>query len=1192
MSIWKSPIFYFGVLLILAVGAALAAPFVVNWNQYRDNLELYGRKISGRDVAINGPISARLYPWPKLVMQDVSIGNPKGFDAAPVLNTKSVEVELSLAGLFGGEIRVESVSLDGPVVNLTRQSNGQGNWNFVPDQALRNSKLLDQVKLDQIKISDGVFYFKDQARDSSAKITNIDAVLSANALEGPWRLRGRAMQNEVPLDITLNTSEAKSDEPLKFNFKLSPTDGSLPALSFDGEQSQEIVRGKLALDPVVMEDGKGSLQRYFDSLHVQADVEASFKNLALQNIHIVPADPKDSSTLIDGSAEIAYENGVQAKINLNSPRLDLDHLMGAESLRVWRAGGLMAQLNALLGDFPEKFNLNANLDIAKLSAAGETVENVHLVASGEQNALRILDLKANLPGRSRLKFDGVIFPAETDAELGGNLAFESNDTRAFISWLWPEGKVGLNKIWSGSRGRLKSQSEVTWSGKRFAFQNLKYELDGELGSADLGVRLEKLPAVDLKLHASTIDFDQYFGDKFKFDASMLPALQSDSGFEKSLAIDAVKVRLNGVDAQNISVDFASSLSGFEVKKFEVGSIEGAHVVGQGLVLQNPEGPNGDLKLNLTAENPRGVLKLLGAMPQEANPTWAQVLGVTNLDASLSVRPGPAVPIVTYQVNGKTGSIGLNAVGDVKDVSDATILGVSAELNAEEGSDLLKLFGVHAAGKSGQTGKLIVTATGSPQVGFKAAINGELLNSKIEYEGNVDFANPIPSLKGQVAIAAPDASTLGVALGVPTAGALQAPLQFSAYITPQEQGLEFEKFALKLGEENITGQFKILPDGGISADLALPRLDFKSLLATSFLPWNGKSPRFDSAFADFNKSTPKSEIWLHPDSLHMGLGADLKETVLGLSLGPRARNVSLASRGADGEPFKLELGLRPRGTSFELSGTGQGSIDLGANLQMQDGNKVAEGAMVLDGHFVGEGRSLEAIFSNLNGEGTYSLRDAKLSAISPQDFYQTVAAIKDATALQAAFDRLLQGPGVALVAEQAPIKIANGVVSTDSIKNDLGETQISVQPHYDLTTGEFRSVIKLSSQVNLDLPEMSVTYSGDPRKLARRSDTAALSAKLGFAIIARDIAELDRVQKEQNKLVEEGEAQRKADEEKFAAYQAQRNELRLRQRELRVHAAQRELHAAELKQSLEKAIAAGQALKKRELEYLSRVLQSP
>jgi uncharacterized protein involved in outer membrane biogenesis len=1192
MSIWKSPIFYFGVLLILAVGTALAAPFVVNWNQYRDNLEGYGRKISGRDVAISGPISARLFPWPRLVMQDVSIGNPKDFDAAPVLNAKSVEVELALAGLFSGEIRVESVSLDGPVVNLTRLADGRGNWVFLPDQVLRNSKLLDQVKLDQIKINKGVLYFKDVARDFSAKLTDIDAVLSANALEGPWRLRGTALENDLPLELSINTSEFKDGQPLKFNFKLSPKDGSLPALSFEGEQSDEIVRGKMLVQPVVMEDGKGSLNRYFDTLNLQADVDLSFNDFALKNIHIVPANAKDSSTLIEGNASVAFKNGVQANITLNSPRLDLDGLMGAESLRVWRAGGFMALLNNVLKDFPAKFDFNANLDVATLSAAGETIENVHLVAAGEQNAIRIRDLTANLPGRSRMKFDGVVFPSDTDAELGGSLAFESNDTRAFVSWLWPEGKGQMNKIWSGTRGRLKSKSDMTWSGNRFGFQNLKYELDGELGSAELAVRLGKLPAVDLKLNATTVDFDQYFGDKFKFETTMLPVLQSDSGFEKRLKFDAQKVRLNGVEAQGVAIDFASSLSGFEFKKFEVASIEGAHVLGQGLVLQAPDGPTGDLKLNLTAENPRGVFKLVGAIPKDKNPAWTEILGATNLQGSVTVRPGPAVPIVTYEISGQTGTLTFNAVGDVKDISDATIVGISSELSAQEGSDLLKLFGVKAAAKSGKGGKLVVTATGSPEVGFKSAVTAELLNSKIEYNGNVMLAGAVPSLKGQFNLDSPDAVDLSAALGLPIVSALQGPLKIFANIAPQETGLTFNNFALNLGNDKVSGDLQISAEGGVSADLALPSLDFRNLVATSLLPWRGQAPKFDSAFADFAKSTAKSEIWLRPELLHTSLGADLKEAVIGVALGADARNISLASRGADGEPFKLELSLRPRGNSFELTGTGRGSMDLRSNLQTQDGKEIASGAVVFDGHFSGEGRSLEAVFAGLNGEGTYVLRDAKLASISPQGFYAKVATIQNAGALQFAFDELVQGPGMELSAEQLPIKITDGAITIQPLLITKNDAKISVQPHYDLTTGDFSGDVRITSVANEDLPEMRVTYAGEPLHLSRRSDTAALSSKLGFAIIAKDIAELDRVQQEQNKLVADGEAQRKADEDKFAAFQAQRNELRLRQRELRVHAAQRELRAAALKAEIDKVIDLGQGMKRFDIEQYSRVLQAP
>ena len=53
MKVWKSPIFYFGLLLLIAVTGAMAAPFVIDWNSYRADLEIYGRKLTGRTVNID-----------------------------------------------------------------------------------------------------------------------------------------------------------------------------------------------------------------------------------------------------------------------------------------------------------------------------------------------------------------------------------------------------------------------------------------------------------------------------------------------------------------------------------------------------------------------------------------------------------------------------------------------------------------------------------------------------------------------------------------------------------------------------------------------------------------------------------------------------------------------------------------------------------------------------------------------------------------------------------------------------------------------------------------------------------------------------------------------------------------------------------------------------------------------------------
>ncbi|MDE2385730.1 MAG: AsmA family protein, partial [Alphaproteobacteria bacterium] len=95
MSIWKSPVLYLGLLLVLLVGGALAAPFIIDWNGYRGNLEAYGHRISGRDVAVGGPIAVRLFPWPRLEAEGVSISGPKGGDGTPLLAAQKVTVHLA-----------------------------------------------------------------------------------------------------------------------------------------------------------------------------------------------------------------------------------------------------------------------------------------------------------------------------------------------------------------------------------------------------------------------------------------------------------------------------------------------------------------------------------------------------------------------------------------------------------------------------------------------------------------------------------------------------------------------------------------------------------------------------------------------------------------------------------------------------------------------------------------------------------------------------------------------------------------------------------------------------------------------------------------------------------------------------------------------------------------------------------------
>ncbi len=1195
MSIWKSPIFYFGIVLIAVLAAALLSPFVVNWNAYRSNLEAYGHKLTGREVAIDGPISVRLFPWPRLVTENVSIANPNGFEGEPTLNARSMNVELTLAGLFAGEIRVESITLDHPIVHLIRNGDGTGNWNFVPDQGLRDSKLLDQVKLEHITLVQGVVDVQDKVHGYSSQLSAVNAVLSASVFEGPWQAQGTAKAGDVPFDFNFSSSVWQSDAPFKFGVKLTPQDGALAALAFDGQVSNGEVSGKLNLQPVITEDGRQSLDGTTKPLQLQSEIKANFESVVLDKIHIVPADVKDSGTLIEGTASLALQNGVKAQLNLTAPRLDLDSLVGSQSLRVWRAGGAMAVLNSFIKEFPAKLDLKATLDVAALSAAGEVVENVKLNASAQQDTIRIQDFTANLPGRSRMKFDGIVFPGAEAAEMGGSLAFESNDTRQFVEWLWPEAKAQVLKIWTGNRGRMKAQSDVTWSGKRFGFQNLKYELDGESGVAELAVRLGALPAVDLNLNAQSIDLDNYLtADVVRPSAlaAVAPLLQGGNSFEKRLNFQSAKLRLNHVEAQNVAFEFASSVSGFEVKKFDVGSIEGAHVQGQGLVLVGPDGPSGDLKLSAKAENPRGLLRLIGlGATKGADATWTQALGATDITGSLAIRPATDEPKVTFEVSGQSGALQISASGDVKDVTQGlgATFGLATEVNSTSSAELVKLFGMNALVR-GAAGKIDLTALGSTAKGFKAVLNADLFGAEIDYDGTYRPEVGLPKLEGKFSIIADDGSLFGQAMGLPLENALAGALKFNSVLGAKGSGIGTSQLVAEIAGQQITGEIGLDADNKISADLAVPSLHLKNILALSFLSWSGQDSLIGHSFVDQKYSIKSAEIWVRPTVLKTGLGEDLKDAVVGFALDQNGRSINVASLDANGEPFKLDVLLKPKGPSFTLSASSHFAVDLENRFQLKTGEAIAKGMMIIDGQVSGEGRSPQAVVASLNGSGSYILRDAQLVKISPQNFFSQLKFVKDAVMLQKAFDNLLQGPGMMLSAEKHDIGFSGGIAIVDPLAVTMAGADVKVSPGFDMTTGEVLTDVTINPNLEAGLPAMRITYSGQPNALEQRNDTSALSTKLGYAIVAKDLAELDRVQKEQAKLVAEEEAQRRRDEEKFAAYQAQRGELRLRQRELKIHAAQRLIDAALHKAEMDRILAIGAAINKSEIAKFKRELK--
>jgi hypothetical protein len=185
MKVWKSPVLYLGILLVVGVLGLLLAPFVIDWNSYRADLEAYGKKLTGRQVMVDGQVSARLFPWPRLTVENVKVANPEGMDDREFASAARITVHMTLARLLQGSIDVESVGIEEPVVNFERLESGENNWVLTPSADLVNSDILARVRLDKITLTGGTLNYRDWRRGETVRLDDINADVASPGVAGP-----------------------------------------------------------------------------------------------------------------------------------------------------------------------------------------------------------------------------------------------------------------------------------------------------------------------------------------------------------------------------------------------------------------------------------------------------------------------------------------------------------------------------------------------------------------------------------------------------------------------------------------------------------------------------------------------------------------------------------------------------------------------------------------------------------------------------------------------------------------------------------------------------------------------------------------------------------------------------------------------------------------------------------------------
>ncbi len=194
------------VLVLVFVIGAVALVATVDPNDYKQRIESAAKQATGRELSLQGDIELSFFPWLGLKLGAAKIGNAEGFGDEPFAQVDNVDVRVALLPLLRGEVRADTVRLEGLEANLSRNAKGVGNWEDLmkPGKPEAPRKEPGQpgggvaLELGGVVLKDAAVRWRDAQTGTDARIAPINLTTGALVFGEPF---------DIDLDLRLNNAK-------------------------------------------------------------------------------------------------------------------------------------------------------------------------------------------------------------------------------------------------------------------------------------------------------------------------------------------------------------------------------------------------------------------------------------------------------------------------------------------------------------------------------------------------------------------------------------------------------------------------------------------------------------------------------------------------------------------------------------------------------------------------------------------------------------------------------------------------------------------------------------------------------------------------------------------------------------------------------------------------------------------------
>ncbi len=200
---------------------------------------------TGRDLVLGNNIEVSFWPALGFSVDNASLSNPTDFDnparrggvdaaEAPFISADRIVFAVKVMPLLRGAIEVKELIFEGAEVNMVAREDGDNNWTFPTEETAENETTLEDLRLDDVRLTDGTISFQGADGEPPLVLEDVDASLALESLDTPAQLqaaldyRGERMNIDAEIGLPRAVLE-NGQTPITARVNAAPLEAS-----FDG----------------------------------------------------------------------------------------------------------------------------------------------------------------------------------------------------------------------------------------------------------------------------------------------------------------------------------------------------------------------------------------------------------------------------------------------------------------------------------------------------------------------------------------------------------------------------------------------------------------------------------------------------------------------------------------------------------------------------------------------------------------------------------------------------------------------------------------------------------------------------------------------------------------------------------------------------------------------------------------------